>query len=73
MKMFEAKTDAINEVIIPALGDDAADFDHDAIFDAIFEWVAVTNDKGEEIARETGFVQTADDVEFWAAVEAAAL
>lgn len=55
MTSYTTKTDAIAYAIEPAL-DNAEDFDMDAIFDACF-----TYDETEH-----GFVQTADEDEFWA-------
>lgn len=62
MTIFTTRQDAIDHAIAPAL-DKVADFDLDAIFEATFTYDA---------ARQ-GFVQTADEDEFWAAVQAAAV
>jgi DNA-directed RNA polymerase specialized sigma24 family protein len=56
---YATRTDAIDQAIIPAL--DSLDYDLDAIFDACFTY------------RDGAFEQTADDAEFWQAVEAADL
>ena len=55
------RADAIERDIIPALGDTAADYDLDAIFDECYEYSAEYG----------GFVQTCDDEAFWAAVQRA--
>lgn len=62
MNIFTTRQDAIDHAIAPAL-DKVTDFDLDAIFEATFTYDA---------ARQ-GFVQTADEDEFWAAVQAAAV
>ena len=57
---YTTKQDAIEQAILPALGEFAADHDVDAIFNATFAYEGA------------GFVQTATVDEFWAAVEASA-
>lgn len=59
--MFTTKQDAIAQVITPALGDYADDFDIDQIFDATFEYDG------------KGFTQIVDQDTFWAEVEKAAI
>lgn len=39
MTGYSSKTDAVEQYILPALGEYAADYDIDAIFDEAFEWV----------------------------------
>ena len=55
---YTTKQDAIEQAILPALGEFAADHDVDAIFNATSAYEGA------------GFVQTATVDEFWAAVEA---
>lgn len=56
---YTSKTDVVAQVILPALGENADDFDIDAIFDAAFGW----DDEGH-------LVQTVSSDEFWQIVEA---
>lgn len=39
MTGYSSKTDAVEQYILPALGEYAADYDIDAIFDEAFKWV----------------------------------
>ncbi len=55
---YTTKQDAIEQAILPALGEYADDHNIDAIFDATFAYEGA------------GFVQTATVDEFWVAVEA---
>lgn len=57
--VYTTKTDAIEQYIEPALGDHAADFDMDAIFEDYFEY-----DEAER-----GFVER-EDVYFWEIAQA---
>ncbi|MDP9903239.1 hypothetical protein [Arthrobacter bambusae] len=66
--MYVSKTDAIEQVIVPAIEANGAEvasrdeYDLDVIFDATFEY-------SPELG---GYVSIADHDEFWAAVQAAA-
>lgn len=63
---YTTRQDAIEQAIVPALGDFGTDYDLDAIFDACFEY-----DPCEGHIQDAGYVQVVDDADFWQAVEAA--
>lgn len=68
---YTTRQDAINHEVIPALGDYRDDYDHDAIFEATFDYRTDTDERGNEVLTAAGFERTADDTEFWEAVKAA--
>lgn len=59
----------MDQVIVPALGDDAECFDIDAIFALTFEYRVDTNDRGQELLNTAGFEQVVSTEEFWAVVQ----
>lgn len=65
---YTTKTDAIEQAILPALGEYAADHDIDAIFDEAFAYRIDTNDRGQELLDSAGYEQTVDTDDFWAIV-----
>lgn len=56
---FTTKTDALDRIILPALGEWAEDHDVDAIFDEAFEFDTAAQ----------AFYQSATEEEFWEIVE----
>lgn len=68
---YATRQDAIEQYVVPALGDYGNDYDHDAIFEATFAYRADHDERGNEVLTNAGFERTADDIEFWEAVKAA--
>lgn len=66
---YTTKPQAIEALIVTALGDFAADYDIDAIADESLSYQVDTDDKGNELLNTAGFEQTVSDEEFWAIVE----
>lgn len=69
-KVYATRDDAIEQEIIPALGDDVEEYDLDKIFEAIFDWHNEYDSLGNNLLNESGFILTiADDDEdaFWRA------
>lgn len=64
-QVFETTTDYEHEVVIPALGADASDYDTLAIAQEMVEWVTVpTSEEGWDSSNRSGMVERAD-VDFW--------
>lgn len=69
MKVYTTKQDAIEQAIIPAIGEDHAnEYDLDAIFDACFRWHDETDSGGNVDLNRCGFLLAADEHGFWGAV-----
>lgn len=66
---FSTRTDAIDQAIIPALGDFAGEHDVDAIFDRAFEYRVDRTEDDAEWLPSAGFEQAVTDDEFWSIVE----
>jgi hypothetical protein len=66
---YATKPQAIEALIVTALGDFAADYDIDAIADETLAYTVDTDDQGNELLNTAGFEQTVSDEEFWAIVE----
>lgn len=72
--IYNTKSDALRNAILPALyasGETPDEYDLDVIFDACFAWHNHI-DSGVTRLDKSGFVQTATEDEFWAAVAKAA-
>lgn len=64
-QVFETTTDYEREVVIPALGDDADDFDTLAIAQEMVEWVTVpAGEEGWGSSNRSGMVER-EGVDFW--------
>lgn len=68
-KRFTTKDDAIQQDILPALGEFADSHDIDGIFAETFEYKVDVNDKGQENLNTAGFEQIVDTDTFWTIVE----
>jgi hypothetical protein len=66
---YTTRQDAIEQAILPALGEHADDYDTDAIFDATFEHKVDRDGDGNEHLNTAGFEQIVTDEEFWRVVE----
>ena len=64
MSIYTTKQDYISQVIVPALGDYAAEFDIDAIAYEMLNWHNDVNVPGNN-----GFLED-EDKDFWEVVEA---
>mgnify|MGYP001940294996 FL=1 len=64
MQIFETVNNYEREVVIPALGDDAGDYDTLAIAQDMVEWTAEHDDEGRSMQTHSGFVER-EDVDFW--------
>lgn len=64
MQIWITKEDAVNYAVLPALGEDAADFDVDAIFAEAFVHVSPVGG-----AQRAGFAQAVDTDGFWRIAE----
>lgn len=69
MTRYTTRRDAIEQAIIPALGDHGDDYDTDAICREAFEYRVDTDGAGRELLNTAGFEQAVSDDEFWAIVE----
>lgn len=61
--------DVRDQEVVRALGDNAADFDVDAITDEAFEYHVPTNASGNELVAEAGYRQKVSTEEFWRIAE----
>lgn len=68
-KTYTTKDDAIEQYVVPALGDYADDHDLDAIFDDCFEYNQAIDEDGVEHLNSSGFRLTADEAAFWESVQ----
>lgn len=66
---YSSKSDAIEQDIIPALGDFDDEYDADAIFEAAFAYRVDEDEHGNELLNSAGFVQVVGAAEFWEIVE----
>jgi hypothetical protein len=66
---YTTRTDAIEQAIIPALGEYADDFDIEAIAGDTFAYQVDTDADGNELLNTAGFEQIVDDAEFWTIAE----
>jgi len=71
--MSTTEQDAKDEIItaIESAGRDVArreEFDIDAIFEEVFEYRHVYDEKGNELVQASGYVQIVDADEFWTVV-----
>ena len=62
-------TDAIEQAIVPALGEHSDDYDIDAIASEAFEYKVDTDEQGNELLNTAGFEQIVDTDGFWAIAE----
>lgn len=62
---YSSRRDAIEQDILPALGQDGDDYDAEAICDEAYAWRINTNARGEELLGTGGFEQVVTDDEFW--------
>lgn len=60
--------DVIDQVILPALGEHAEDYDVEAIARDTHTWMIDTDADGNELLNTEGFEQTVDEDEFWTIV-----
>ena len=67
--IYHNKENYIAEVIAPALGEYAAEFDIDEIAYEMLIWHNEINGKGEIIDDKSGFMED-ENKDFWAVVEA---
>lgn len=64
-EIFSSASSYENEVVIPALGEDAGDYDTLAIAQDMLEWVTVpADDEGWDSANRSGMAER-EDVDFW--------
>ena len=68
MTIYTTKQDYISQVIIPALGDYAAEHDIDAIADEMLNWHNEVDGNGDINLGRSSFVEN-DGQDFWAVVE----
>ena len=64
MQIFETVNNYEREVVIPALGNDAGDYDTLATAQEMVEWTTEHDDEGRSIQTRSGFVER-EDVDFW--------
>ncbi len=62
-------TDAIEQAVIPALGEFGADYDAEAIAREAFSYRVDTDERGNELLNTAGFEQVVDDAGFWVIAE----
>lgn len=67
MTRMETLQDVINEVISHALGENAADYDLEAIAKATYELVIDENEDGQQLANTARFIEI-PGVDFWEVV-----
>lgn len=65
MSRYTTIADVIQQDVIPALGEHAADYDAEAIAREAFEYRVDTDGQGRELLNTAGFEQTATVDEFW--------
>lgn len=64
-KVFETATDYEHEVVIPALGAEAGDYDTLSIAQEMLEWVPVpADDEGWDSSNRSGMAER-EDTDFW--------
>ena len=68
MTIYTTKQDYISQVITPALGDYAAEFDIDQIADEMLNWHNEVDGNGDINLGGSGFVEN-DGQDFWTVVE----
>ena len=68
MVIYTTKQDYIAQVIVPALGDYAAEHDIDAIADDMLHWHNEVDSNGDINIGRSGFVEH-EGKNFWAVVE----
>lgn len=66
---YTTRQDAIEQDILPALGNYADSYNIDAIFDEAYDYLVDTDWRGNELLNTAGFEQTVSDDEFWAIAE----
>ena len=71
-KVYPTKQEWIGEVLKPALGEYAGDYDLDSIAYDLLDWHTEYNEKGEELGNYSGFVEN-PGLGFWEVVERHAL
>lgn len=64
MQIFETVNNYEREIVIPALGDDAGDYDTLAIAQDMVEWTTDHDDEGSPFQSASGFIER-EDVDFW--------
>ena len=71
-KVYPTKQEWIGEVLKPALGEHAQDYDLDAIAYDLLDWHTEYNEKGRGLDNHSGFVVN-QGLDFWEVVERHAL
>lgn len=66
---FSSMRDVIDQAIIPALGDDANDYDVEAIAAETFGYEVNEDEHGNQLLNTAGFVQVVSEERFWEIVE----
>ncbi|QRP98933.1 hypothetical protein I6J72_05385 [Corynebacterium sp. FDAARGOS 1242] len=72
MTLYSRRDEAIHREIIEPLGEEATNFDIEAIADEMITWHDEFNNKGEIEANRSGF-RIKEDIDFWTLVERHAL
>lgn len=68
-KRYASKSDAVDQDILPALGEHGHAYDVDGIFAEAFTYRVDTDSQGRELLNSAGFEQTVDVDEFWKIAE----
>ena len=71
-KVYPTKYAWIGEVLEPALGEHAQDYDLDAIAYDLLDWHTEYNEKGEELDNHSGYTEN-PGLDFWEVVARHAL
>jgi len=71
-KVYPTKYEWIGEVLKPALGEYAAEYDLDAIAYDLLDWHTEYNEKGKELDNYSGYTEN-PGLDFWEVVERHAL
>lgn len=66
---YTTLSDAIEQAVIPALGEYGNDYDLEAIAREAFEYKVDTDANGNELLNTAGFEQVVDETGFWAIAE----
>lgn len=66
--IYTTKNDYISQIITPALGEYAADFDVEAIADDMLIWHNDINNKGQNNLSKSGLIED-ESQDFWQVVE----
>lgn len=66
---YSTREEAIEQGVVPALGDDAGDYDVDAIWREAYEHRVDRDGDGNELLNTAGFEQVVSTEKFWEIVE----